>query len=603
MSAKSPSQSETGKISPVEIRGVGVSPGVVIGQVLMLSVGSSPVRERVLKDEEIPREALRFQEALLATRAQIQAIQQRMADAIGEKESQIMDAHLLMVDDHSFIQKVVDALNERKKNAEAIIGEVTEYYVHSFSKMNDNYVKERVADLRDVTRRIQRNLQGTAPNLSETIEKGTVIIAVDLAPSETAMLDPAMVSAFATDQGSSTSHTAITARSLEIPAVVALQNITSRVKDGDTVLVDGTSGVVIVNPTSEQKLRYGQLGEAREDIINRLKSLSQEPAETADGRKIGLMANIESVGDARKAREQGAGGVGLFRTEYLFLSRDDLPTEDEQAEAYAEITEVMKPDPVVIRTLDIGGDKIASHLEVPAELNPFLGWRGIRFCLAQPDIFLTQLRAVLRASTGGNVKIMFPMISNRSEVIQAIEFLEKAKAQLREKNIPFDENLEVGVMIEVPAAALSAGLIAPEVKFFSIGTNDLIQYTIAVDRLNERVAGLYEPTHPAILKLLSLTTQAGNQAGIDVAVCGQMAGNPILVPLLIGLGVGELSLSPAAIPVVKCVLRGVTYLQCTELAQKALEASSAEEVLAACRQLVAEVAPEIMELFGEVKAS
>ncbi len=461
-------------------------------------------------------------------------------------------------------------------------------------------MRERVADLRDVTRRMLRNLENTDAEAhhAPAMEAGSIVVAEDLAPSDTVSLDRDKVVAFATDLGSETSHTAISARSLEIPAVVGLRDITSRVRHGDRILIDGTRGLVIIHPNSQQRAHYGQLGAARARILASLLECKDRPATTRDGRPIALAGNIESTGNIASVLHNGACGVGLFRTEYLFLGRNDLPDEDEQCAAYTDVAQAFAPHPVIIRTMDIGADKGVAYLDLPREANPFLGWRGIRFCLARPELFLSQLRAILRASAGGNVKVMFPMVSHADEVRQALDLLETARQQLRSEGHRFDADLGIGVMIEVPAAALCAHLIAPLVDFFSIGTNDLVQYSIAVDRLNERVAGLYQPTNPGVLQLIAKTVAAAQEQGIWTGVCGQTASDPFLTPLLVGLGIEELSVSPPAAPLVKHALGAVTFADCEQLARQALLAADAAAVLKMCRKLTEETAPLIVELLG-----
>jgi phosphotransferase system enzyme I (PtsI) len=385
------------------------------------------------------------------------------------------------------------------------------------------------------------------------------------------------------------------ARSLGIPAVVGLQNISQELESGDYALLDGYNGVVIVNPTDQTLFEYGQLLKRKASLEEKLHEIEHQPAITLDGKSIHLSANIEAPGDVAAVLAHGAEGVGLFRTEFLFINRDKLPTEEEQYQAYQQVAAALKPHPVVIRTLDLGGDKFASHLQLAQEINPFLGWRAIRFCLAQPELFRTQLRAILRASTEGNVKMMYPMISGMDELNQANALVEKYKAELRAEGKPFDEKMEIGVMIEIPSAVLIAGTLAARAKFFSIGSNDLIQYTLAADRTNEKVSHLYEPTHPAIIRLIKMTVDAAHQGGIRAAVCGEMAGDPVLVPLLIGLGVDELSTAPTGIAPVKYMIRRLKLGEASALADFALKGESPGETLARCQTLARETAPSLFE--------
>lgn len=579
-----------------ELHGIGVSPGVVSGKVFLLTTEEERYVERDIADEDIPREIARFEEALIETRRQVHEIQDKVSQAMGQESASIFDAHLLVVDDRAFVEEVIRGLYAQKKNVEIVLTLVAGRYAEALSKIEDDYLRERAADVRDVTRRILRNLSGKGTSSLMELSEPCILVANDLAPSDTATLNKEKVIGFATDLGSPTSHTAIMARALGIPAVVGLHDVSVRVSQGDEVLIDGNKGVFIIQPSARRLDEYGKLVASRKTIETELARLRDQPAETKDGYVMLLSANIELPDDAAAVLENGARGVGLFRTEFLYLARDYLPDEEEQFRAYNGVAEKLAPDPVIIRTIDLGGDKFLSHIRTPNELNPFMGWRAIRFCLAQPAIFKTQLRAILRASRNENVKLMYPMVSNVDEVIQANALLNEAKEELRRDGTPFNEHMSVGVMIEVPSAALTANLIAPHVHFFSIGTNDLVQYTLAVDRVNERIAYLYEPTHPAIIKLIKNTIDVGHQHGIWTGICGEMAGNPLMVPLLIGLGADELSVSPSAVPLVKDVIRNIRYSQAEELAAAALTSESPAEVLDLCRDLTQKIAPEILQL-------
>ncbi len=582
----------------VELKGIGVSPGVAVGPAFLVKTDDDRLVERTITEEETPREIARFEEALINTRRQIHDIQQKVGGAIGQESASIFDAHLLVVDDRSFVEEVIRGLSSQRKNVEAVLSTVANRYAQALSALDDDYLRERAADVRDVTRRILRNLSGRSTSVLSQLEKPCIIISNDLAPSDTATLNKEKVIGFGTDLGSPTSHTAIMARALAIPAVVGLHDISVRISTGDQVLIDGNKGLFIINPTRERLEHYGKIAEVRQSVQVRLSALRDQPAVTKDGYQVMISANIELPGDMDAVLANGAVGVGLFRTEYLYLSMKQLPTEEEQLAAYEEVARRSGASPVVIRTLDLGGDKFLSHLKTPAELNPFMGWRAIRFCLAQPDIFKTQLRAILRASRYENVKLMYPMVSNVEEVLRANAFLEEAKDELRKRGQPFNENIEVGVMIEVPSAAITANLIAPHVDFFSLGTNDLVQYTIAVDRVNERVAYLYEPTHPAIIKLIKNTIDVGHQHGIWVGICGEVAANPLMAPLLMGLGIDEFSMSPSAVPLVKDAIRSLRFAEAEELARAVLASESGADVMALCIKLVEKVSPEILELVG-----
>jgi len=583
---------EQGKV----LIGIGVSPGVVIGPVLLVVTKTINVVERDIRAEDIESEISKFEEALIETRKQIQDIQDGLGLNTDKGESGILDAHLMVLDDATFIEGVIAAIRSKRKNVEAIVKETTETYVEALAGVGDNYLRERIADIRDVSRRIIRNLTGDILPSKEELQHKHIIVARDLAPSETASLRKHMVVGFATDMGSPTSHTAVMARALEIPAIVGLRQITDIIKNGDEVLIDGNKGIVIVHPTPKQLEEYGKMAEARKSVERELATLKDQPAETVDGHRIVLSANMGQASEIEAVVKYGAQGVGLFRTEYLYLSKGALVGEEEQSAVYSKLAAALAPKPLIIRTLDIGGDKFLPGAGLPHEANPFLGCRSIRLSLLQPKHFKEQLRAILRASVHGNVKLMYPMISNAGEVMRANELLEEAKGELLAMNVPFQKDIEVGAMIEIPSAALTADVIAKQVKFFSLGTNDLIQYTIAVDRVNESVAYLYEPTHPAVLKLIQVTIDAAHRNGIWVGVCGEMAADPLLAPLLLGMGVDELSVAPAAVPMVKDAVRCIRHGGAKELAKIALSCKSAVEVLSHCRRMINEVAPEILEL-------
>jgi len=576
--------------------GIGVSPGVVIGPVLVVVTRAIQVVERDIRGEDVEAEISKLEEALIETRRQIQDIQEGLGVNTDKGESGILDAHLMVLDDATFIEGIIATIRSRKKNVEAIVKETTENYVEALAGVGDTYLRERITDIRDVSRRIIRNLTGDTLPSREELQHKHIIVARDLEPSETASLRKDMVVGFATDLGSPTSHTAVMARALEIPAIVGLRHITETVKTGDEVLIDGNKGIVIVHPTPNQLEEYGKVAEARKTVERELATLKDEPAETVDGHRIVLSANVEQINEVDAVLKYGAHGVGLFRTEYLYLTKGSMVSEEEQSAVYAKIASALAPMPVIIRTIDLGGDKILAGAGFPHEANPFLGCRSIRLSLLQPKHFKEQLRAILRASVHGNVKIMYPMISNAGEVMRANELLEEAKGELVAMNVPFQKDIEVGAMIEIPSAALTADVIAKQVKFFSLGTNDLIQYTIAVDRVNESVAYLYEPTHPAVLKLIQLTIDAAHRNGIWVGVCGEMAADPLLTPLLLGMGVDELSVAPAAVPMIKDAVRSVRYGGAKELSKIALSCKSAVEVLSHCRRMINEVAPEILDL-------
>jgi len=583
----------------IALEGIGVSPGIAVAEARALATKTVSVVQRRISADEVPLEIARFEEALIATHDQIRSIQKQVAEVLGKEHASIFDAHILVVDDRTFVEDVIRGIREQEINAEAVLSDVSRRYADMLSKMDDSYLSERAADIRDVTRRILANLAGESLNQMSQIDRECIVVAHDLAPSDTASINRKLVKGFVCDLGSTTSHTAIMARALEIPAVVGLHNVTALVSQGDTVLIDGSRGLVFINPTEERLVKYAKRAKEQQQIINALNELRDKPSETLDGYYVPVSANIELLEELKGVSRRGAKGIGLFRTEFLFLRGGDLPDEETQTKAYITAAKSQYPSPVVIRTLDLGADKLPVNFETVDEANPFLGMRAIRLCLFQKKLFKTQLRAILRASVNTNIRIMYPMISCVQEVIEANELLEECKQELRKERIDFNNEIEVGSMIEVPSAALMADLIAPHVSFFSLGTNDLIQYTMAVDRGNENVAHLYKPTHIAIIKLIDQVVQAGRRHGLWITVCGEMAANPILVPLLIGLGVDELSLSPTQIPLIKDVIRNMHYSEAVELAGTALAADSSEYVEECCYKFIEKVAPEVLELFGQ----
>lgn len=579
------------------LRGIPVSAGVCRGKILVLDKPRQSIEKRVLAETEIPGELNRLQQALLKTREQLQEVQRQLTQSLGAGQASIFDAHLLVLEDPSVIDEVVRVIQQDKVNAEHAFHQVTDRYIGALAKVEDEYLRERATDMRDVSGRVMNNLLGLHEHLDLAhLTEPCIIIAHDLTPSKTAQLDRRNVLGFATDIGSRTSHTAIMARSLRIPAVVGLKNASEVLTNGEYALLDGYNGNIVVNPTDQTLFEYGQLVRKQVSLEEKLRDTLNQHAVTLDNHRIFISANIEQAGDTESVRNSGAEGVGLFRTEYLYINREQPPTEEEQYQAYRQVAAALKPNPVVIRTLDLGGDKLLSSLAIPQEMNPFLGWRAIRYCLQQEDIFHAQLRAILRASAAGNVKIMYPMISGLDELNQANAFVAQAKEQLRKEGIPFDENIELGAMIETPSAAMIADALSKRVQFFSLGTNDLIQYTLAVDRMNEKIAHLYEPTHPAIVRLIKQTVDAARKRKVWVSVCGEMAGDPTLTPLLIGLGIDELSAAPSVLPQLKYLIRRLKLSDTQELAAFALECESAVEILSRSTALAQRVAPSLFEM-------
>jgi phosphotransferase system enzyme I (PtsI) len=577
-------------------RGIPVSQGVCRGKILVIGRSHSAIPRRELAEAEMPEEVNRLERALVQTRRDLLEVQKTVCASMGAAEGGIFDAHLLVLEDRTLLDEVVRTIYEKKINAEHAFQLVSDKYAAQLAAIEDEYLRERAVDLRDVTSRILNNLMGRQEEIElKNIREPCIIISYDLSPSTTAQLDRKLVAGFATDVGGKTSHTAIMARSLRIPAVVGLKDLSNELETGQYALLDGFNGIVIINPTDQTLFEYGQIIRNQESLQEKLKDIHSSPAVTLDGHQVLLSANIEKPEDAADVRANGAEGVGLFRTEYLFIHRATAPTEEEQFEAYHQVATLLHPEPVVIRTLDLGGDKVLSHSQLPPEMNPFLGWRAIRYCLQEKPLFKGQLRAILRASAAGNIKMMYPMISGLEELNQANAIVEECKAELRAAKIDFDENLEIGAMIEIPSAVLVADSLARRLKFFSLGTNDLIQYTLAVDRMNERVAHLYEPTHPAILRLIKATVEAAHRGNIWVGVCGEMAGDPVLTPLLLGLGVDELSASAALVPAVKFIIRRLKMNEARELAEFALNCESSTEILARCQALASSIAPSLFE--------
>lgn len=548
------------------MRGIKASPGIAIGQAYLLQKDIKIEKATV---EDRKKELARLDEAIAASIGQLKRIMDKVAKEMGENAATIFDAHIMILEDPEFIPEIRSYIEKEGTSAEYAVAEVVKKYAEMFDAMKDTYLKERAADIKDVGNRIISNLRGQIYDLSE-IPNGTIVVAKDLSPSDTAQMDKSKVEAFLTDEGGKTSHTAIMARTMEIPAVVGLGDVTHQVKDGDIVIVDGNEGEVYLNPDNDTLSLYMKKKEEYEEYKEKLKSLTTLPALTRDGRKVELEANIGTPKDVEAALSNGAEGIGLFRTEFLYMDRNNLPTEDEQFEAYKKVVTSMGCKRVTIRTLDIGGDKDIPYLGLEKEENPFLGWRAIRFCLDRPEIFKTQLRAILRASAYGKVSIMYPMISDIEEVRKANKLLEEAKSELRSNGIPYDLNIEVGIMVEIPSAALTADILAREVDFFSIGTNDLTQYTLAVDRGNQRVRGYYNYFQPGVLRLIKYCIEQAHKHGIYTAMCGEMAGDPEATKILLGLGLDVFSMSASSIPLVKDVIRNTTMEEARALAERAL---------------------------------
>lgn len=584
----------TQKSGEQRFTGIPVAPGIARGAVMVQWEEDEEIAHRRIEPQELPEEIARFESALIATRAELLEIQQRIASAIGSSDASIFDAHLLVVEDRTLIDEVLRNLERERCNVEYIFHQVAEKYCRTLAEIDDPYLRERVVDIEDVTRRVIRHLLGKAPRNPAAHDRPHIILAHNLTPSDTAQLNRELVLGFATETGSKTSHTAIMARSLEIPAVVGLHGICQMLTSGDDLLLDGYSGTLILNPSPETLAEYGRIESQKEQVSERLELIRETASTTLDGRHIVLSANVDLPDEIGDVAESGAEGIGLYRTEFLYLNRVAPPDEEEQFEHYRLAAEKARPHGVIIRTLDIGGDKSTQSLHLPEEQNPFLGCRAIRFCLQNPEIFKTQLRAILRAATFGDVRIMYPMISGLEELRQANAILEESKAELAARGVAFHPYIEVGIMIEVPSAVLAADHLAREARFFSIGTNDLIQYSIAVDRVNDHIAHLYNPTHPAILRMIKMVVDAARASGIWTGVCGEMAADVLLTPLLIGLGVDELSATSAVVPRVKKAVQSLDASRCEALVQQVLgmhdSAAIADLSAGMARECYAEIA-------------
>ena len=593
-----PSQTQSESRQEVMYHGIPASSGIAIG--IALIVGNAgrttlDVEPKPITESEVPAEITRFTTALDKTRKQIADLQARLKSTLTSGDASIFDAHMLIVDDRVLVQEVIEGIRKDLQAADVVFSRTIQRYISVIGAVDDQYLKERAADVADVACRILDNLNGEERQLLDHLPGQRILISRDLTPSDTAMLDRENVQAFATETGSRTSHTAILARSMRIPAVVGIPNLSSNVHNGDMLIIDGYLGAVITNPKQETLELYAQKEVSKEQLFNELQQESSLLPETIDGYRIHLAANLDDAGDIEEVHKSGASGIGLFRTEYLFLT-DHIPTEEEQFAVYRKIIEGMNGEATIIRTLDLGGDKLSSVIHVTHDPNPFLGQRSIRLCLAFPELLIPQLRAILRASAFGPTRMMFPMITCEDELDRLLEILNKTRESLRAEKKKFDEHMEVGIMVETPAAALFAEHLARKVDFFSIGTNDLVQYTMAVDRGNEKVAKLYRPAHPVILMLIDRIVKAANAAGIWVGVCGEMASDPRFIPLLVGLGIQELSMSTGSLGVARRVVRSLRMYEAEQFAAEALKCGDHRQVLKMSDELLHRIAPDVVGL-------
>ncbi len=558
------------------MKGIGASPGIAIGKVIVKKDPKIELEEKKIKD--VQAEIQKLKDNLIKSQNEIKIIYEKTKKNIGEEEAKVFAAHMMILEDPEMCGQIEAKIEEDQVNAEWAVKEVAEMFIEMFKSMDNEYMRERAADIKDVTGRVIRNLLGVKIIDLSNLEEEAIVVAEDLTPSDTAQMDKVKVLGFVTKIGGRTAHSAIMARTLGIPAVVGIGQEFESIKSGDNLVFDGKEGIVFVNPEEEVLNKFREKKKEFEELTEKLKTFIGKESKTKDGIKVELSANIGTPNDVDSIVKNDGEGIGLYRTEFLYMDRERFPTEEEQFEAYKIVAQRMEGKPVVIRTLDIGGDKDLPYMDFPQEMNPFLGYRAIRLCLDRKDIFKTQLRALLRASAYGNIKIMFPMISSIEELRQAKKVLEEVRIELRKEEVCFNEGMEVGMMVEVPAVAIMSDVFAKEVDFFSIGTNDLIQYTTAVDRGNKDIAHLYNQFHPALLRLIKIVIDNGHREGIWVGMCGEVAGDPKMIPLLIGMGLDEFSMSPASILKARWIISGISKQAMEEKAQKIIKFATAEEV-------------------------
>ncbi len=573
------------------LNGIPASPGIAIGRALLINRALPRSVHSTVSKDRAEDEVANFLHAVGRSREQIQAIREGVKDQSSD-HYQILSVHLALLEDSMLVDQTVRLIRENQFKADWAFNKVLQGLLETFRRIEDKYLRERGHDLRQIGHRVLENLSGRLMESVASIRDPVVVIAHDLSPADTAQILNSPVLGFATDVGSKTSHTAITARALGIPAVVGLERVTGEFAENEETILDGEEGVVIIRPTPEKVREYTEKKKAYALRIRDLAKFAKLPAVTRDGKTLRLLANIEFPEEADVSLRSGADGVGLYRTEFLYLNRKDLPSEEEHYLTYRRVAEKFGRHPVTIRTIDLGGDKFASHLELAEEMNPAMGLRAIRFCLRERDIFKQQIRAILRASSHGKVQLMFPMISGVGELRAALAVVEEARSELKKRRISFDRQMRVGIMVEIPSAAICADQLAREVDFFSIGTNDLIQYALAIDRVNEHVSYLYEPLHPAILRLIRRVVDAGHDAGIPVAMCGEMAGEPFYVYVLLGLGIDEWSMSPTSIPRVKRILRKSVAYEARDFVGELLAHATAADIGSALRKKLEDLFPE-----------
>ncbi|MDP8216105.1 MAG: phosphoenolpyruvate--protein phosphotransferase [Candidatus Kaelpia imicola] len=560
------------------LKGVPVSPGIGIAKAYVISNDILQVERRSIKEADLSEEIKNLENALLKTKKEIVKIQDSMAREMGSKYANIFDVQLMLLEDRVLLEEIIERLRKELCGIEYVFFDVLKKYKKALAKLDDPYLKERVQDISDFGKRVLKNLIGKDVSTVREFKEKTILIAHDLSPSDTAVLNREFVLGLVTESGGPTTHTAIMAKSFEIPAIVGAENATFKIEMGDLVIIDGSSGELIVNPSHATLKLYQEKKNEVEAKLARIMEFKDNESKTKDGVVIKIMANIELPFEVKSVQDHGADGIGLYRTEYLYLNRTDLPTEDEQYQAYKMVALQMAPDTVIIRTLDLGGDKFISPLDISYELNPFLGWRAIRFCLARPIIFKTQLRAMLRASVHGDLQIMFPMISGIEEVDEARKIIAEVMQDLDREEIPYNKDLKIGAMLETPSAAMVCDHLKNRVDFFSIGTNDLIQYSIAVDRINEKISYLYDPAHPGVLRLIDRIIKDSREHRVPVGMCGEMAGVNYFFLLLLGLGLRKFSVSPLIIPELKLIVSVVEITRAEKIAAEVMQMDSAKAI-------------------------
>ena len=558
-------------------KGTGASPGIALGKALVIEHSELVIERKSIENVDIEIEKL--QNALTISKEELTKVKEKALQELGEHEAEIFEAHLLVLEDPELIDSAISKIRDEKVNAEYALNEIKEMFVAMFESMDNEYMRERAADIKDVTNRVLRHILGIKVVDLAGLDEEVVLIAHDLTPSDTATMNKSMVLGFLTDIGGRTSHTAIMARTLEIAAVVGLNDVTKKVKDGDYIVFNGDTGEVIVNPDEETKAKYKVLKSEFEEYRKSLELLKGQASITTDGRHVELAGNIGSPNDVEGLIKNDAEGVGLYRTEFLYMDKEDgFPTEEEQYEAYKAVLEGMDSKPIVIRTLDIGGDKELPYFEMEAEMNPFLGYRAIRLCLDRKDIFKTQLRALYRASVHGKLRIMFPMISSLEELLAAKEVIKEVLSEMDAEGIAYSNDVEVGMMIEIPSAAVISDVLAKHVDFFSIGTNDLIQYTCAVDRMNQKISHLYNQFNPAVLRLIKMVIDNAHKEGKWVGMCGESAGDQRMIPILLGFGLDEFSMSPISILPARKLITSLSYEDMQKFAKEVLAMGTAKEI-------------------------